>query len=796
MTKGNRRSRALLAGLLLAPGVAAAIGVGPIQVHSGLNQPLQADVELLSVVPDELQNYSVRIAPARAFEQLGLERIGPVSDLEFQLQSRPDGHSYIHITSKQPVRDPALNFLVELSGPNGQLLREFAILLDPVRPGARPSRSGIAIAQGASVSPALPSGPRGGYGPVQRGETLWAIADRLRPAGMPTAVAVRRLFDTNPAAFIGRNPSALRAGAMLSLPETEGWQVAAAPTTPAAAVPPINAVPPVTSSGEVRVPQPLAPSAPAAVGNDAQVRLVAPESTPPAGPAELPAAPPAAGPDPLVNAAPVAQIAVEDGRLRLQASGLEHLQSRLETQPAAAAPPPVPVNPAAPKVDNRPAVATAPIAPAVAPRQSPPVPKETGFFDYLLDDPLTLGGLGLAAVAALAGGLLVVRRRRQAELDGASVQPEFKRVEPASVDSTAAAGESPRSLPEATGSAEQGDVAERASLLAAVGKYPEARALLEQALTQAPDSTTVRLRLLDVLHAMRDATAFRVAAGPLRELVYADTDPLWLRVARMGREVCPEDPLFNPPAAASSAEASTPAVPSEGGAAGAKTPAPAPAAPLPGPASEPPALGDMSGLTFERVAPAAEKGRASSGALDDLSLGDLDFGDVALPNLSTAPKPEVQDKPKEAAPAGGFDLTFDLPDLNPTAPVSTKAETSAAAAAVKENVEETPADTGFTFEPVLAPPPIVEPLQLDDVPVVPEHKPSVESPVLSMGPAEMVEAGADEEDEFVETKLDLALAYIDMDDPLGARTLLEEVLVEGGKQQRLRAQALLDKLAS
>mgnify|MGYP000878744771 CR=1 FL=1 len=48
----------------------------------------------------------------------------------------------------------------------------------------------------------------------------------------------------------------------------------------------------------------------------------------------------------------------------------------------------------------------------------------------------------------------------------------------------------------------------------------------------------------------------------------------------------------------------------------------------------------------------------------------------------------------------------------------------------------------------------------------------------------------------VETKLDLALAYIDMDDPLGAKSLLEEVLQEGGSSQRSRAQALLERLAS
>ncbi len=46
----------------------------------------------------------------------------------------------------------------------------------------------------------------------------------------------------------------------------------------------------------------------------------------------------------------------------------------------------------------------------------------------------------------------------------------------------------------------------------------------------------------------------------------------------------------------------------------------------------------------------------------------------------------------------------------------------------------------------------------------------------------------------VGTKLDLARAYIDMGDPEGARSILEEVLGEGDTGQRSEAQALIDAL--
>jgi pilus assembly protein FimV len=48
----------------------------------------------------------------------------------------------------------------------------------------------------------------------------------------------------------------------------------------------------------------------------------------------------------------------------------------------------------------------------------------------------------------------------------------------------------------------------------------------------------------------------------------------------------------------------------------------------------------------------------------------------------------------------------------------------------------------------------------------------------------------------VGTKLDLARAYVDMGDPAGARSILEEVLDDGDDGQKQQAQKLLDALPS
>ena len=48
----------------------------------------------------------------------------------------------------------------------------------------------------------------------------------------------------------------------------------------------------------------------------------------------------------------------------------------------------------------------------------------------------------------------------------------------------------------------------------------------------------------------------------------------------------------------------------------------------------------------------------------------------------------------------------------------------------------------------------------------------------------------------VGTKLDLARAYVDMGDPGGARSILEEVMDEGDESQRQQAQQILESIPS
>ncbi|HAJ71965.1 MAG TPA: hypothetical protein DCO68_07775, partial [Methylophilaceae bacterium] len=64
----------------------------------------------------------------------------------------------------------------------------------------------------------------------------------------------------------------------------------------------------------------------------------------------------------------------------------------------------------------------------------------------------------------------------------------------------------------------------------------------------------------------------------------------------------------------------------------------------------------------------------------------------------------------------------------------------------------------------------------------------------TVGDATFADVSEAHEPEEVETKLDLVMAYLDMEDKIGAKELLEEVMNEGGENQRKRAAELLAKI--
>lgn len=236
----------LIAVVLAAMGfasVAAALGLGSINSESTLNQPLKARIELLSADPGDIGRISAQLASPDAFERAGLERPFFLSRLDFDVVREGDA-VFLEVTTDGAVKEPFLDFLVEVNWPNGRLLREYTLLLDPptytddLSPAVAASGAGAAAAAGDADGPAARAAPAASpaaapsgaveaaeaavparYGPVQANETLYRIAEQVRPDGVSINQTMLALLRTNPDAFIGGNINLLRRGAILRVPE-------------------------------------------------------------------------------------------------------------------------------------------------------------------------------------------------------------------------------------------------------------------------------------------------------------------------------------------------------------------------------------------------------------------------------------------------------------------------------------------------------------------------------------------------------------------------------------------------
>jgi pilus assembly protein FimV len=115
---------------LFLPHTGFTLGLGEIEVNSALNQTLNADIELLSASIEDTENLIIKLASRKEFLRAGLDRPYLLNDLRFKAEEI-NGVPYIKVSSSGPIREPYLNFLLEIDWPNGHLLREYTILLDP-----------------------------------------------------------------------------------------------------------------------------------------------------------------------------------------------------------------------------------------------------------------------------------------------------------------------------------------------------------------------------------------------------------------------------------------------------------------------------------------------------------------------------------------------------------------------------------------------------------------------------------------------------------------------------------------
>lgn len=216
--------------LLLTAGSAYGLGLDDeLRLYSSLNQPLHAELVLhldRGETPDEVH---AGLASRTAYQRLGLPYHDGLPPLSFAVVPAGAGQPVLRITSREPLREPAVELLLDVRWRSGRLVRQYAMLLDlpdrftppavptsaaPPAPAAAPTPTPTPTPTAAPVTVATVTA----YGPVQRGETLSQIAQRLKPDGVGTPQMTVALFEANPHAFIGGNMNRLRWGTTLYMP--------------------------------------------------------------------------------------------------------------------------------------------------------------------------------------------------------------------------------------------------------------------------------------------------------------------------------------------------------------------------------------------------------------------------------------------------------------------------------------------------------------------------------------------------------------------------------------------------
>ncbi|MBH4009367.1 FimV family protein [Pseudomonas aeruginosa] len=485
----------------LLAGQASALGVGDITLHSALNQPLDADIELLDVGDLGADEIEVRLAGADVFAAAGVERLQLLNELRFSPVLQGRGGNRIHVSSSRPVQEPYLNFLVEVARPNGRIVREFTVLLDPLgyTPRMLPAaRSGIEPQRQSSTPVPAPRSAAVVVDPAllepgdeylaRPNDNLWAISGRLRGAGnADRAQLMEALYQLNPQAFVNADRHRLKAGARLRLPA--GYQ-------------PERGAPGAVKEAAVEV----LPPADAAVVENAPAALVEAQRQ---ADAEAEA---------LARQREELSQRMDDLQRQLQAlqeqlQQRDHQVAELQQQLARRQA----VRPAAPP----PAAA----APSVA--QPVETPTDSQYWRWMIV---------LLLVLALLGVLLLRRRREEAPVPAVepkrrvalnlplrraprppAAAPAPAKVEEQARPPVAAPSSPPPSPPPAPAAAPRAAMAaadklDGADIYIAYGRYGQARDLLRQVLAEQPQRLSARMKLLLVLAELGDAAGFDALA--------------------------------------------------------------------------------------------------------------------------------------------------------------------------------------------------------------------------------------------------------------------------------------------
>ncbi len=126
----TKLATAVMLVMLLHASAVSALGLGDIGVESKLNERFVAEVPLINSQDLGAGQIIAGLATADEFARADVERSHWLSDLSFRVRLDDSGDHLLEVTTDEALREPYLNFLLEVRWPNGRMLREYTVLLD------------------------------------------------------------------------------------------------------------------------------------------------------------------------------------------------------------------------------------------------------------------------------------------------------------------------------------------------------------------------------------------------------------------------------------------------------------------------------------------------------------------------------------------------------------------------------------------------------------------------------------------------------------------------------------------
>ncbi|WP_447045506.1 type IV pilus assembly protein FimV [Vreelandella sp. H-I2] len=212
---------------------ALAVGLGQANVSSYLDAPLDASIPLLEssdYTPDEIH---VSVAEPTDFAAAGLEWTPLAASVRTRVQEQ-QGRRQVRLSSQQAMEEPWLELLLTIEYPGGQQAHDVTLLFDPQGYAQTASTAQVAAATAQNTTatmPAVATSPttpprvsepdKGRSAYVGSGDTLWGVAERVKPAQSSVQQMMVALLEANPDIFPTGNIHDMRAGQTLRIPDRE-----------------------------------------------------------------------------------------------------------------------------------------------------------------------------------------------------------------------------------------------------------------------------------------------------------------------------------------------------------------------------------------------------------------------------------------------------------------------------------------------------------------------------------------------------------------------------------------------